>query len=104
MTGYDASRPFSAENLARATLVQNDVLGAMNAQGYAVGVLPDTGLGSALTSDTRALIEPLFLTDPFEGSIAASARGQRVIAGGLAQAVERYFAATGAGVAKAGAA
>ena len=50
MTGYDASRPFSAENLALATLVQNDVLGAMNAQGYAIpdeGVLPDTGLGSA---------------------------------------------------------
>jgi N-acetylmuramoyl-L-alanine amidase len=131
VTGYDASRPFSAENLALATLVQNDVLGAMNAQGYAIpdeGVLPDTGLGSALTSAALAyghlillgpaqagyfatpsqmpgaLIEPLFLTDPFEGSIAASARGQQVIAGGLAQAVEQYFAATGAGVGKARAA
>ena len=38
-----------------------------------------------------ALIEPLFLTDPFEGSIADSASGQQVIAGGLAQAVEQYF-------------
>jgi hypothetical protein len=39
-----------------------------------------------------ALIEPLFITDPFEGSLAASASGQEVIAGGLAQAVEQYFA------------
>ena len=39
-----------------------------------------------------ALIEPLFITDPFEGSIADSETGQHVIAGGLARAVEQYFA------------
>ena len=39
-----------------------------------------------------ALIEPLFVTDPFEGSIAASARGQQVIAQGLAEAIDQYFA------------
>jgi N-acetylmuramoyl-L-alanine amidase len=39
-----------------------------------------------------ALIEPLFITDPFEGSIAASNQGQEVIAKGIAQAVETYFA------------
>jgi N-acetylmuramoyl-L-alanine amidase len=39
-----------------------------------------------------ALIEPLFITDPFEGSIAASSLGQHVIAAGLAKAVEQYFA------------
>jgi N-acetylmuramoyl-L-alanine amidase len=33
-----------------------------------------------------SLVEPLFITDPFEGSIAASGRGQRVIAAGLARA------------------
>jgi N-acetylmuramoyl-L-alanine amidase len=45
-----------------------------------------------------AVIEPLFLTDPFEGSIAASAAGQHVIAGAIATAVERYLApATTAG-------
>jgi N-acetylmuramoyl-L-alanine amidase len=38
-----------------------------------------------------ALIEPLFITDPFEGSIAVSARGQQVIAGALAQAIGQYF-------------
>ena len=58
MTGYDASRPFSAEDLALATLVQNDVLGARNAQGYAVGVLDNTGLGSALTSAALAYGHP----------------------------------------------
>ena len=40
-----------------------------------------------------ALIEALFITDPFEASIAESTSGQQVIAGGLAQAVEQYFGA-----------
>ncbi len=31
VTGYDTARPFSAQNLKLATLVQNDVLGALNA-------------------------------------------------------------------------
>jgi N-acetylmuramoyl-L-alanine amidase len=119
VTGYDADRPFSAANLRLATLIQDDVLGALNSQGYAIpdeGVQPDTGLGSALTSAALAyghlillgpaeagyfstpsqmpgaLVEPLFITDPFEGSIAASPVGQQVIAGGLAQAVNQYFA------------
>lgn len=39
-----------------------------------------------------ALIEPLFLTDPFEASIAASTLGQQVIAAGLAAGIEQYFA------------
>ena len=34
----------------------------------------------------------LYLTDPFEGSIAASAADQQVIAQGIATAVEQYFA------------
>ena len=38
-----------------------------------------------------ALVEPLFITDPFEGSIAASSRGQQIIAAGLARAIEQYF-------------
>jgi N-acetylmuramoyl-L-alanine amidase len=119
VTGYDADRPFSAENLRLATLLQDDVLGALNAQGYGIpdeGVQPDTELGSALDSaalayghlillgpakagyfDTPsempgALIEPLFITDSFEGSIAASALGQQVIAAALAQAITEYFA------------
>ena len=39
-----------------------------------------------------ALVEPLFITDPFEGSIAAGTKDQHVIASGIAGAVEGYFA------------
>jgi N-acetylmuramoyl-L-alanine amidase len=119
VTGYDADRPFSAANLRLATLLQHDVLGALNAQGYEIpdeGVQLDTELGSALTAAAiayghlillgpakagylntpsqmpGALIEPLFITDPFEGSVAASSRGQQVIATALAQAIAQYFA------------
>jgi N-acetylmuramoyl-L-alanine amidase len=119
ITGYDQDRPFSSANHRLATLLQNDVLGAMNAQGWNIpddGVQSDSGLGSALTAAAEAyghllllgpakagyfstpsqmpgaLIEPLFLTDPFEAPIAASAHGQQVIAGALAEAIGQYFA------------
>jgi N-acetylmuramoyl-L-alanine amidase len=120
VTGYDSDRPFSAQNLRLATLVQDDVLGAMNAQGWGIpdlGVTDDSELGGPALSDAAAdyghllllgpadpgwfstpsgmpgtLIEPLFITDPYEGSIAAGSAGQEVIAGGLAQAVERFLA------------
>lgn len=122
VTGYDADRPFSADNLRLATLLQADVLGAMNAQGWDIpseGVQSDAGLGSALTAAAQsyghllllgpakagyfstpsqmpgALIEPLFLTDPFEGSIAASAHGQHIIAAAIAQATSQYLAGPG---------
>jgi len=47
-----------------------------------------------------ALIEPLFVTDPFEGTLAARPAAQRVIAGGIARAVEQYLGpgATGSAV------
>jgi N-acetylmuramoyl-L-alanine amidase len=116
ITAYDP--PFAASNLRLADLVQSDVLTAMNAQGWQIpdiGVQTDQGLGSSLTAADQAyghlmllgpaeagyfstpsmmpgaLIEPLFITDPFEGSIAASSSGQQVIAAGLARAVEQYF-------------
>jgi N-acetylmuramoyl-L-alanine amidase len=43
------------------------------------------------------VVEPLFITDPFEGSIAASNDGQQVIAGALAQAIDQYFASPESG-------
>jgi len=127
LTAYDTARPFSAANLALATLVQRDVLAGMNAQGWGIpndGVLPDTALGSFVgdpssggiageaasydhllligpaaagyftTPSTMpgAVIEPLYLTDPFEGSIANSRHGQSVIGRGIATAVERFLA------------
>lgn len=39
-----------------------------------------------------AVIEPLYLTDPFEGSIAARRDGQLTIARGIASAVEQFLA------------
>jgi N-acetylmuramoyl-L-alanine amidase len=121
LTAYDPDRSFAAENLRLATLVQQDVLTDMNRRGLDIpdaGVTADTGLGSAVSYQALlyphllllgpaqrgyfttpsqmpgALIEPLFLTDPFEASVAASASGQELIAGGIAQAVGQYFAAT----------
>jgi N-acetylmuramoyl-L-alanine amidase len=119
ITAYDADRPFATANLRLADLVQTDVLATMNAQGWQIpdiGVQTDQGLGSSQTAAGQAyghlmllgpaktgyfstpstmpgaLIEPLFITDPFEGSIAASTNGQQVIAAGLARAIEQYFA------------
>jgi N-acetylmuramoyl-L-alanine amidase len=38
-----------------------------------------------------AVIEPLYITDPFEGSIANTRHGQMVMAGGMAAAVEQFL-------------
>jgi N-acetylmuramoyl-L-alanine amidase len=119
LTAYDAVRPFAAENLRLARLVQRSVLAAMHAQGWRIpdaGVVSDASLGSAvgiqderyghlvllgpakagyLSTPSRmpgALIEPLFISDRFEGTIASSAHGRQVIAAGLARAIEQYFA------------
>jgi len=118
LTLYDAVRPFWSANRRLAQLVQAAVLAQLQLRGWNVpddGVHTDVGYGSAVTNADRgyghllilgpakpgyfsspstmpgALIEPLFLTDPAEASIADSRGGQRAIAGGLATAVQRYF-------------
>jgi N-acetylmuramoyl-L-alanine amidase len=126
LTAYDAARPFSAANVRLAGLLQNDVLAAMDAQGWAIpndGVLSDGGLGSSVGNPSvgglaaqsaaydhllligpavagyfstpsempGAVIEPLYITDPFEGSIADSTHGQMVIARGIATAIEQFL-------------
>lgn len=121
ITGYDTARPFSDKSHRLASLVQRDVLTHMNAHGWQIpddGVATDTTLGGpALTTASAtyghllllgpaepgwfttpsrmpgALIEPLYVTDPFEGSIADSATGHQAIAAGMAQAIEQYFRA-----------
>jgi N-acetylmuramoyl-L-alanine amidase len=120
ITAYDAARPFAAANLRLATLLQTAVLGEMNRHGWQIpdaGVASDAGLGSAVTAADAAyrhlillgpakagyfgtpslmpgaLIEPLFLTDPLEATIAASIPGQHAIAAGLAAGIEEFFAA-----------
>jgi N-acetylmuramoyl-L-alanine amidase len=127
VTLYDTARPFAAANLRLATLVQDDVLAAMNGQGWQIpndGTLPDSGFGSSVGDPAvgglaalaagydhllligpplsgfvttpslmpGAVIEPLYLTDPFEGSIAAASADQQVIARGIATAVEQFLA------------
>jgi N-acetylmuramoyl-L-alanine amidase len=119
VTAYDADRPFSQASLRLAGLIQADVLAAMNAHSWDIpddGVLPDVSLGGPALSAAAAtyghllllgpalpgyfstpsqmpgaLIEPLFITDPFEESIADSVMGQQAIATGLDKAVEQYF-------------
>jgi N-acetylmuramoyl-L-alanine amidase len=119
VTGYDAARPFAARNLRLATLVQSDVLASMNSHGWQIpsgGVQQDDQLGSTVNTSTAdsyghllllgpakpgwfstpsqmpgALIEPLFLTDPFEGSIADSSVGQQAIATGIDKAIVQFF-------------
>ncbi len=130
LTTYDTARPFTAANLRLATLVQEDVLSAMNAHGWGIpdaGVVSDVSEGSSVSTTSTgplataaanydhvlllgpamagffstpsqmpgALTEPLFITDPEEGSLAASAPGQAAIADGVASAVEQYFAVPG---------
>ena len=120
LTAYDHVRTFWKASLRLAQLVQGDVVSALNSHAWGVpdyGVTPDVGLGGPALDEAAAdygyllllgpakpgwfstpsempgaLIEPLFVTDPFEASIAASAAGQRAIAGGIALAVEQYFA------------
>ncbi len=41
-----------------------------------------------------AVIEPLYITDPFEGSIAATGQDQRVIARGIVLAIEQFLEPT----------
>lgn len=125
VTAYDAVRPFAAANQRLATLVQQDVLEAMNAQGWGIpddGVVTDGVVGSLVPTSSAspiargaatyghllllgpadpgyfstpslmpgAVVEPLFVTDPFEASVAVSAHGQQVIARGIAAAVQQF--------------
>ena len=122
LTAYDDLRSFSAQNLRLASLLHADVLASMNGKGWGIpdgGVKTDGSVGApALDAAGRAygrlvilgpaapgylltpsdmpgaVIEPLFLTDPFEGSIAASAEGQQAMAAGIAEAVDTFLTAS----------
>lgn len=118
LTLFDAARPFWPANRRLARLVQRAVLARLNGKGRVVaddGVHADSGYGSSVTSADQAyghllilgpakagyfsspslmpgaLIEPLFITNPAEASLADSAAGQRAIARGLVTAVGQYF-------------
>jgi N-acetylmuramoyl-L-alanine amidase len=117
-TFYDDARPFSAQNRRLAQLVQQNVLAQLRAAGWAVpdrGSAPDSSDAEPALSAAAAaykhllelgpaqpgyldapsqmpgvLCEPLFLTNPQEATIAASARGEQAIADGIRTAIEQF--------------
>ncbi len=54
---------------------------------------PMAGFFTTPSEMPGAVVEPLYITDPFEGSIADSSTGQQTIADGIAQAVEQFLGA-----------
>jgi N-acetylmuramoyl-L-alanine amidase len=120
-TTYDSVRRFASRSLALANLLQSAIVKALHQMpSWNVpdnGVVTDDLVGNSLTSAGAAyghllvlgpaappyfdsasasampgaLVEPLYLTDPFEGSIAASPAGQRVLAEAIASAVTQFL-------------
>ena len=121
VTAYDTARPFAEQNLQLAELVQGDVMAQFDSHAWGIpngGVVPDSSLGGPAPSPAAAayghlmllgppgaafnpnpsrmpgaLIEPLFITDPFEATIAAGPVGQEAMAHGVAGAVEQFLPA-----------
>jgi N-acetylmuramoyl-L-alanine amidase len=122
VTIYDDVRPFSARSLRLASLLQTEILASMNGRGWGIpdsGVRNDASAGGpAIDAADRAygrlvllgpaaegylatpsempgaVVEPLFITDPFEASIAAGAPGQQAIAAGIVRAVDTFLQPT----------
>jgi N-acetylmuramoyl-L-alanine amidase len=120
-TIYDTARPFRPDNQRLAQLVQQEVVLSLSAAGWSVpdrGIINDTALGSPALSAAGnayghlmelgppqagyldraslmpgALLEALFITNPAEADVAASADGQHAIAIGLERALLAYAAA-----------
>jgi N-acetylmuramoyl-L-alanine amidase len=121
LTTFDDSRPFASANQRLAQLVDSDVLAALHTAGWPVpdrGVQSDTTIGApALSAEAHeyghllllgpaapgwldhpttmpgVLVEPLFLTNPAEASVAADPAGQRAMAAGIVAAVETFLPA-----------
>jgi N-acetylmuramoyl-L-alanine amidase len=122
ITLYDDVRPFSARSLRLASLLHTEILTTMNGRGWGIpdsGVRNDASAGGpAIDAADRAygrlvllgpaaegylatpsempgaVVEPLFITDPFEASIAAGAAGQQAIAAGIVRAVDTFLQPT----------
>jgi N-acetylmuramoyl-L-alanine amidase len=130
LAAYDTARPFAAQSQRLATLVDSNVVAAMDAKGWQIpdeGAIPDDDVGSlsgsagdgglaAEAADYNHLLllgpaeagffstpsqmagtvlEPLFVTDPYEGSVADGNGGQEAVAHGIAQAVEQFLSPAG---------
>jgi N-acetylmuramoyl-L-alanine amidase len=118
-TLYDPARPFSAQSLRFAGLVQRFMVHDLTAAGVQVtdrGVLSDAEQGApALSAQAAsyghllelgpakpgwfdhpstmpgALSEPLFLTNPDDQRLATSVAGQKAMARAFAGAIDSYF-------------
>lgn len=114
-TFYDGVRSFAAENARLAGDVQRALVAALGtadrgvwtddqltapaltATGSAYGHLielgpPQPGYVDSPSQMPGALVEPLFLTNDSEATMANSAAGQERIAAGLKEGLERYLA------------
>jgi len=86
--------PDAAEGSLVPTSSDNPL--AQDAAAYGHLMLLGPAMAGYFTTPSQmpgAVIEPLFLTDPFEASIATSGAGQKVIAQGIAAAVEAFLPA-----------
>jgi N-acetylmuramoyl-L-alanine amidase len=118
-TLYEPSRPFAARSSALADLLQRNVLAALAASGWSIhdrGTATDDAAGGpALTAaaasydhllllgpasgdylpeGTRmpgAVLEPLFLSNPAEATVAAGTEGQQAIAAGIATGIDQFL-------------
>ena len=113
-TFYDSARSFAPASKRLATDIQNSVVSALGSSdrgvwtddqlgaptltpsGSTYGHLIELGPASAGWVDhpsemPGALVEPLFLTNPGEASVAASPAGQEKIATALKNGLEAYF-------------
>jgi N-acetylmuramoyl-L-alanine amidase len=52
---------------------------------------PDGSYNPTPSAMPGAVIEPMFVTDPFEATIAASQKGQEVMASGIASGIEQFL-------------
>ena len=96
----DGVQPDSVEGSLVPTSSSSPIAVAAAHYGHVLLLGPaDPGFFATPSSMPGALIEPLFVTDPFEGSLAASPAAQQVIAGGIDRAVEQYLGSgpTGSG-------
>jgi N-acetylmuramoyl-L-alanine amidase len=118
-TLYDTGRSFSAANQALAAQLQQEIVGSLATNGWQVpdrGLADDsTAAGGEITAVGEdyghlallgpvspgyvdnpstmpgALVEPLFLTDPTEGSLAMDPTAQQAIATGIAVAIRSFL-------------
>ncbi len=68
------------------------IAGAASAYDHLLLIGPaQAGYFSTPSQMPGAVIEPLYITDPFEGSIADTPRGQMVMARGMATATEQFL-------------